>query len=137
MKKILLILFTIASSMGVRQLNAYCFYNYSNDPKSGNGPTSIIVEIYESKKASLLGTYTTKAAYKLAPGQKRCWNWKEIDPKNRKKEWYWKAWQAPMYVRLQKVLGEGKLPIGGAVAFWGTQANPKFQVYFDGKPWKK
>jgi len=75
-----------------------------------------------------------KTWYDLSPKGKGCWNWKEIDKKNPKKEWYWVA-----YTKSFKELGEGYFPIKSAVHLdgeVGTTVFKGFNIYVDGKPWK-
>jgi len=132
MKKILLFLFFTAASMGITQLSAYCFYNHSKTKKITIRTFSI------TKKGNLI----PKATYKLRPGgSSRCRNWKDIDKKNRKKEWYWKAYSGfkaviPWYTLSErKRFGEGYFPIGGAVYFSGWYKG-KFGISYDGKEWE-
>ena len=130
MKKILLSLFLITTSMETIQLSAYCVYNWSN-----NEP--ITIKIYKAAENPVTNskTYGIKATYKLQPrGGKRCRNWKDIDKNNRKKQWAWKAYtQSGSYK-----LGEGFFPIGGTIVFGGYDENAraKFELNYDGKPWK-
>lgn len=116
-----------------KKLNAYCVYNYSSNDK-------IWMQIFPSKEKANLGPRLgVKAEHVLAPnGGKACWNWKEIDAKNRKKEWYWKAYNTNIIFAWSKPIAEGYFPIGGAVAFEGYKnGRAMFSTYFDGKPWKK
>jgi len=135
MKKVLLPLFLISASMGIIRLNAYCFYNHSNDE-------TITVMLYTSKgKSEIAPIFNRKAHYVLSPkGNKACRNWRSVDKKDRKKEWYWEAFKGGKKVRFiwTKTLGEGYFPIGGSVLFMGYDANgrAKFDIYYDGKPWE-
>ena len=119
MKKIILSLFLIATSMGVTRLSAYCVYNYSNE--------KIYVNIYKKWP----GMFSrTQAYYELKPDGKKCWNWREIDRKNRKREYYWIA-------SSNRNLGKGYFPIGGAIVFEGYErGKAKFNIYYDSKLWK-
>jgi len=120
MKKILLPLFFIATSMGVTKLSAYCVYNRSKQ------------KIYISTYKKWPGMFTrTQGYHPLKPDSKKCWNWKKIDKKNRKKEWYWVA-------SSNRQLGEGYFPIGGAIVFLGYDKNgqAKFSIHYDGPAWE-
>jgi len=134
MKKILLLLFFIATNMETIQLNAYCFYNYSKDK-------TITIYTYPSKKKSQKSAfYYKKAQHELKPGgSKRCRNWKTIDKKDRKKTWYWVAYEGGQkFIRikpLSKKLGEGYFPIGGAVYYSGWYKD-EFSISYDGKEWE-
>ena len=136
MKKILLPLSLIATSMGITKLSAYCVYNYSNEEK-------INLQIYSSKKKSEIGgLFNRKANYDLSPrGGKRCRNWKDFDKNNRKKQWYCVAFKGNWKLRhryADSLLGEGYFPIGGAIVFAGYDENAKakLEIYYDSKPWK-
>jgi len=125
MKKILLSLFLIATSMETVQLSAYCFYNHSKDQ-------TITILIFP--KTSFLQVLTDK--HVLSPGDKGCWNWKKID-KNRETEWRWKAKKGSS--KFGDLLGEGYFPIGGTIHFEGEVGGTVFKgfnIYYDGKPWK-
>jgi len=135
MKKILIPLFLIVTSMGIMKLSAYCVYNYSNDEK-------ITIKIYPSKETSGVGSLAfRKANHVLSPkGDKACLNWKEIDSNNRKKELYWIAYKGGKQLRAiwTRKLGEGCFPIGGAILFFGydKDARADFEIHFDNKKWK-
>ena len=127
MKKILLPLFLIATSMKTTRLSAYCFYNYSKNK-------TIYVYTYESKqplRPKTLSPY--KARHELSPKDgKGCWNWKSIDKNDQKKLWYWVA-----YSKSLRKLGQGYFPIGGAVYYSGwTTRKGMFEIYYNGKPWE-
>ena len=128
MKKILLPLFLIATSMGITKLSAYCVYNWSNKKE-------ISVLIYKNPSKSKSNYKSdAEAAYVLSPkGGKGCWHWKSIDKNNRKKLWYWVA-----YTKSLIKLGEGYFPIGGTITFAGYDKNAraKFIINYDGKPWR-
>ena len=137
MKKILLSLFLIVTSMQVSKLSAYCVYNHSNDE-------TIVIYVYPSKDASKKAAlFKRKAKHELPPKYgKRCWNWKEIS-KNRKKEWYWVAYKGRgqwynMRTMWTDKLGEGYFPIGGAVSFRGYDEDAKaiFKIFYDKKSWE-
>ena len=118
MKKILLPLFLIATSMTIIRLSAYCTYNKSNE--------KIYINIYKKRP----GMFTrTQAYHTLNPGGKKCWNWKEIDKKNRKREYYWIA-------SSKRQLGEGYFPIGSAIVFKGydTSGRAIFNIHFGPNP---
>jgi len=119
-KKILLLLFFIATNMGIIQLSAYCFYNHSSTK-------TITMKIFSiTKKGNLI----PKATYKLRPeGSSRCRNWKIIDKKNPKKQWFWKAYSG------DKRFGEGFFPISSAIYFSGWYKDA-FSVSYDGKEWE-
>ena len=135
MKKILLSLFLIVASMQVSNLSAYCTYNRSKNEK-------IIMKIYPSKsKSEISPLFNRKARHVLKPGGEGCWNWKKIDPKNRKKEWYWVAFverETESGFDVISPIGEGYFPIGGAIVFKGFNENAraKFNIYYDSKTWK-
>ena len=125
MKKILLPLFLIATSMGVTRLSAYCFYNKSKQ--------KIYVTIFSKKPIAFFTPGREKSSKKVNPGRRTCWNWKEIAKKyggNRTKLWYWVATS-------NRILGRGYFPIGGAVFFQGYKSGrAKFSITYDNKPWK-
>ena len=127
MKKILLSLFLIVTSIEVSKLNAYCVYNRSQTDK-------LEIQIFPSKKASQNAPlFGIKARHKLKPnGGKACWNWKKIDPKNRKKVWYWVAYKRQPKFRI----GEGYFPIGSAIVFKEYDASGKaiFNIHFGPNP---
>jgi len=132
-KKILLPLFFIATSIGITQLSAYCFYNNSKDK-------TISLFVFSKKLALKHGGFLAKRAlYNIKPGQKYCRNWKDIDKKNRAKEWYWVAYKGSSKGRIitlsTKRLGEGYFPIGGAVYFSGWYKDA-FSISYDGKEWE-
>ena len=138
MQKILLFLSFVIASMGMVRLNAYCFHNRSDNQK-------ITVHTYSSKIKSKISPLFLKTDKELLPkGGKTCWNWKDIDKKNRKKEWYWIAFKIhETKETLIWKLGEGYFPIGGNVSFLGYDKNgkSKFNIYFgpDSKsmpPWE-
>ncbi|HEB41627.1 MAG TPA: hypothetical protein ENI08_01235 [Candidatus Dependentiae bacterium] len=122
MKKILLLLFLIVTSMTIIRLSAYCVYNKSNQ--------EIYITIY-SKKPQLLSPGREKSYKKLKPDSRTCWHWRDIDRKNREKEWYWVA-------SSKGLLGEGYFPIGGAIVFRGYKKNGQanFTIHYDGPLWK-
>ena len=92
MKKILLPLFLITTSMGVTPLNAYCTRNRSDE--------TITMFIYPSKKKSQIAPlFHKKAEYVLRPGASACRNWKDVDKNNRNKEWYWVAHKGGKKIR--------------------------------------
>jgi len=136
MKKVLLFLLFITASMGMIRLSAYCFYNWSEDEK-------MTIMVFPSKLEWYhpFGFYA-EAKHRLEPGgSKGCWNWKEIDKKNRKKQWYWIAYKGTKLIksRFDKKLGEGYFPIGGTIHFEGEVGGTVFEgfnIYYDGKPWK-
>jgi len=129
MKKILLPLFLIATSMGTIRLSAYCFYNWSKST-----PITVVIHANKIESQYFHIIAVSKAFYKLSPGGgKACRNWKNIDKTDRKKEWYWHATNIHGYK-----LGSGYFPIGGVVVFAGYDENDraKFKINYDGKPWK-
>ena len=110
MKKILLSLFLIATSMGTARLSAYCIYNWSSD-------RSITIKLYAVAKNPVTNKkkYGRQATYKLKPnGGYACRHWTDIDKNNRKKQWGWEA-----YTQSGSKLGEGFFPIGGTITFAG------------------
>jgi len=134
MKKILLPLLFIATSMGITRLSAYCFFNKSNE--------TITVLIYPSKKKSQIAPlFHKKAGYVLKPGRRGCWGWKDIDRKNRNKEWYWVAYKGGKKIRTvwTDKLGEGYFPIGAGIYFRGYQPSGRaiFDIYFHKERSKK
>jgi len=131
MKKILLPLFLISASMVTIKIGAYCAYNHSNDEP-------ITIKVFSIKKDKKL---FPRATYRLQPkGDKVCRNWKSIDKNNRKKEWFWRAYNGDkrtINIWTDRI-GEGYFPIGGAILFMGydEDARAKFDIYYDGKPWE-
>ena len=135
MKKILLSLFLIATSMETARLSAYCVYNWSENEK-------ITIVVFPSK----LEWYHpfsihSEAVHRLEPGgSRRCKNWKTIDKKNRKRKWYWIAYKGTKRIksRFDKKLGKGYFPIGGTITFAGYDKSDKaqFKIKYDGKPWR-
>jgi len=71
-------------------------------------------------------------------GSSRCRNWKDIDKKNRTKEWYWVAHKGHVSswaLKPSKQLEKGYFPIGGAVYFSGWYKD-EFGISYDGKEWE-
>jgi len=132
MKKVLLLLFFIATNMETLRLDAYCFYNHSDNQ-------TITIHTYKSKRWSKFApNVNSEAIYELKPGSsKRCRNWKDIDKKNRTKEWYWTAYKGDKkrITPFTKKLGEGYFPIGGAVYYSGWYKDA-FGISYDGKEWE-
>jgi len=130
MKKILLLLFFIATNMGTIRLYAYCFYNYSD--------YKITIFLFSGTTGLFGGDPGFKVArYVLKPGDKRCRNWTTIDKKNRKKQWYWEAYKGDRKIRFvwSEGLGAGLFPIGGAVYYSGWYKD-EFSISYDGKEWE-
>jgi hypothetical protein len=116
-KKIIFFLLVIVNA-GISKLNAYCIYNKSNQ--------KIYATVYSGRP--MFGVPNQKAYYELKPGQKGCWNWKEIDSKNRNKEYYF-------FLTTKTRIAEGYFPIGGAVVFLGYKNNrADVTVYFGPDP---
>ena len=135
MKKILLPLFLIATAVGTVRLSAYCVYNWSSKER-------IIIQIYSGIAGfELASDFNRRANYVLSPGGgKACWNWKDIDKNNRKKEWYWVAYD-PGRKTINKragIVGKGYFPIGGTITFAGYDSNykAKFRINYGGKTWR-
>jgi len=148
MKKILLLLFFIATSTGITRLSAYCFYNYSKDK-------TITIYVFKTKTdktlsivghASLIalnpmtalipGYFGSKAKYVLKPGSKRCRNWKNIDKKNQKRQWYWVAFKGTGRKHIgASSMAQGLFPIGGAVYYSGWYKD-EFSISYGGKEWE-
>jgi len=130
MKKILLPLFLLTTSMGITKLSAYCFYNRADGGR-------ITFKIYTNSALTF-----KKNTHTLRPkGNRACWNWKEIDEHNRRKEWFWVATKGGNSIvdRWNPYkIGSGWFPIGGAVVFKGYDENDRaiFKIYYKSKTWK-
>ena len=128
MKKIILSLFLIATSMTISRLSAYCIYNHSKDE-------TISIFIYPSKaKSNIAPLFHKKSSYVLKPnGSPGCWNWKEIGG-SRNKQWYFKAYKGGKKLRTiwTDKLGKGYFPIGSAVVFTGYDGSGRaiFNIHF-------
>jgi len=141
MKKILLLLFFIATNMRITQLNAYCMHNYSKNKKF-----RIVIFNKKPKWSSYrkLDTGKSKAEYHIKPEKKKCRNWKSIGGE-RTKLWWWvilsdekRHIQTPQAVPIvyRKTIASGQFPIGGAIVFYGYDANnrPKISIHFGPDP---
>ena len=136
MKKVLLSLFFIATSMGITKLSAYCTYNWSKND-------TITIFIY-SKRGPIGVLFTQKTRHVLKPGGKPgCWNWKEIDKKNKNKQWFFRAYKgnrtAAQGALAFGVIASGNFPIGGAILFEGYDRyrKPIISIYYDGNKLEK
>ncbi len=96
MKKIILSLFLIATSMTISRLSAYCISNKSKE--------TINIKVYSSAAKQV-----EKTNHKITPGNKECLSWKKL-ASDRKKEFYWVATS-------KNWVGEGYFPIGGQITF--------------------
>lgn len=133
MRKILITLLFVVCIVKISQLNAYCIYNRSNED-------TITVYAGLSKKLAEAPLLRRKSRHILRPGEKGCWNWKDLaEVANRAETWYWIAFRGKEITPgLGDKLGEGYFPVGGAIVFSGYDENARaqFKIYYDKQPWQ-
>jgi hypothetical protein len=137
MKKVLLSLLLFFIVLPITRINAYCVYNFSPNKND-------IITVFTYKNRGLVGVlFTGEARHEVVPEAdsrnpqaQQCWNWKEIDSKNRNKEWFFRAYKGRKKEGKTQfdVIATGNFPIGGSIVFYGYDyGKPKFKIYLDGK----